>query len=53
MAGVCNTCTHFRSDVHPNEEKLHHCDYQDAAVSESDSQHVCEKCVPEGDITKG
>ena len=53
MEGICNTCKHFRSNSHPNEEKLHHCSFQDMALSESESRQNCDECVPQGDIAKG
>lgn len=50
MSGICNTCRYFRAEVHLEQEKPHHCDFQNVALSEDESQQNCEECVPK---TKG
>lgn len=45
MGGICNTCKYFQANVHPSQEKLHHCDFQDVALNESGSQQSCDECV--------
>lgn len=47
MAGICNTCKHFRGDAHPGDQTPHHCALQDAPLSEEDARKDCPECVPE------
>ncbi len=44
MGGICNTCKYFEASVHPGEEKLHHCDFQDITLNESESRQSCDEC---------
>lgn len=46
MADICNTCKHFRANVHPETEKPHHCDFQNQPLSDSQSKEACEECKP-------
>ena len=48
MAGICSTCKYFKADAHPGDEKMHHCEFQNSALSEHDSHHNCPECIPKG-----
>lgn len=48
MAGVCRTCGFFVADVHPGEQKPHHCAFQDVPLSEEEAGMECEEHVPGG-----
>lgn len=50
MAGICRTCVYFKENVHPEEEKPHHCAFQDAPLSEDQANSNCDECVPKDDI---
>lgn len=47
MAGICNTCKYFKANVHLGKEKPHYCDFQDVALSESESRETCDECIPQ------
>jgi hypothetical protein len=46
MAGICNSCVYFRKNMHPGEEKPHHCAYQNVPLSEEEANQNCDECVP-------
>ena len=46
MPGICNTCKYFKADVHSDENKPHHCNFQNVALSEPESHNNCDECIP-------
>lgn len=46
MRGICNTCKYFKANVHREEEKPHHCNFQNIALSKYDSKQICDECIP-------
>lgn len=44
MAGICNTCIHFKADVNSGSDKPHLCAFQNLALSEEQSLMNCPEC---------
>lgn len=45
MAGICNTCKHFRGGANPGSDKPHQCALQEVPLSEDDARKNCPECV--------
>lgn len=42
MAGICRLCVYFRANVHPTNEKPHHCAATDQALDEEKAAKMCD-----------